>query len=529
MKNKLFLLILPALLALTSCQNAPINKQSRQVLDDIIEDTLAHDEVFGESSVSLVLEPKKTVELNPISTSAPMIGIQTKTDNNSTPDDASDDKISIRYVAAISDGGNLENVTATWTRAIYNADGTVYKASAEKQSLNAYTGLASADDLDDVLTIAEFNSTNSTTSYTHFVVYTVLNIPLATYSDAMIFAYINVDYTDDGIDDGTKSKTVATSVDQQVQFAISDQISEAWSSYVVDLALTPKKNNVNNTYSYGLYPQTVVTDSDLLTALNALGDSAKKINDWYLYNGHYYVTVNAVVDSYSACKFTNGSSITEGEKYWFKCEPIVWKVLSGNYLLSNALLEEVVYYGTLENRTIGEQKVYANNYKYSNIRAWLNGYDGSSYNVSDYSASGTGFLNTAFALNNSYILTTVVNNNDSTTNDATATYACENTEDKVFLPSFQDYLDSNYGFDTDKSASSTTRQCQPTDYARATHAHHSNGGEGWYWTRSPARNSGVDYDGYSVTYIDETGWINGSLTARNDRHCARPAIKINIA
>ena len=76
-------------------------------------------------------------------------------------------------------------------------------------------------------------------------------------------------------------------------------------------------NNGDDTFDYGIYPQTKVTDSSLVTTLNGLNDSYIQGNSWYLYEGVYY----AKKDSDN----------------WFICEAIRWTILanygSGRYLL----------------------------------------------------------------------------------------------------------------------------------------------------------------------------------------------------
>ena len=84
--------------------------------------------------------------------------------------------------------------------------------------------------------------------------------------------------------------------------------------------------------------------------------------------------------------------------------------------------------------------VYANNYKYSTIREWLN----------------EAFYNTAFTDNEKELIqTTTVDNTAKSTNPDTFTtefnngtneYACSNTQDKVFLLSEQEATSSMYGF-----------------------------------------------------------------------------------
>lgn len=263
--------------------------------------------------------------------------------------------------------------------------------------------------------------------------------------------------------------------------------------------VVPTLSNDGKTVTYGLYPQTNVNDSSLISALNSL--TTPESNGWYLYEGEYYAKVSATPYG-SGYKFDNGTTIVSDTTYWFKCEPIIWNVLNDNngeyYILSSVLLDTHYYYGFYDNyidRTIEGKTIYANNYKYSEIRTWLN----------------DDFYNSAFALNNSYIQTTNVDNSASTTNSTSNQYACENTQDKVFLPSYQDYINSSYGFST-STGSTNTRYCRTTDWARArgsdyiTSSVSSYQYTGYYWTRSP--DSEYFYRAwivYSDGYIDTNG------------------------
>ena len=232
--------------------------------------------------------------------------------------------------------------------------------------------------------------------------------------------------------------------------------------------------------------------------------------DWY-----DYAKVSATPnDPYeSGYKFDNGTTIVSGKTYWFKCEPITWNVLSNNdgeyYILSSVLLDAHCYYNSYSNRTIADETIYPNNYEYSDIRAWLN----------------DDFYNSAFALGNSHIQTTTVDNSATTTGSASNKYACNNTQDKVFLPSYQDYINSSYGFSSTSNVSTKTRRCKTTDWTRARGTYCSTSSSylynGYYFTRSPAR--GYDQRASDVYY-------NGSLDLShvNDIDGVRPALTIKI-
>ena len=264
------------------------------------------------------------------------------------------------------------------------------------------------------------------------------------------------------------------------------------------------------TVYYGLYPQTNVNSTSLLCSLDSL--TTPESNGWYLYDGNYYAKVSAK-DHYNSSftpdyyTFDNGTVIKSGTAYWFKCEPISWNVLTNNdgeyYLVSSVLLDVHCYYNSTSNRVIDGQTVYPNNYKYSDIRTWLN----------------EDFYNSAFALGNEYIQTTIVDNSASTTDYSNNEYACDNTEDKVFLPSYQDYHNSPDGF---------SRDCRTTDWARARGAHCSTKSKylynGYYCARSPYS----EYSDYAWC-VDDGGYLDKSYYVDHPIFSVRPAITIKIA
>ena len=104
-------------------------------------------------------------------------------------------------------------------------------------------------------------------------------------------------------------------------------------------------------------------------------------------------------------------------------------------------------------------------------------------------------------------------------------YICDDTDDKVFLLSYMDYVNSSYGFSATVN-STNTRYCKPTDYAIANYCNMYEGGSYdrncYYWTRSP----------YSEVYgcawcVSAKGILNGLSLERN--YCGvRPALNINL-
>lgn len=269
------------------------------------------------------------------------------------------------------------------------------------------------------------------------------------------------------------------------------------------LGITPMFSAKNKTVTYGLYPQKNVDDSTLISALELI---APGTNGWYLYENEYYAKLTATPYK-SNYAFDNETIIEEGTTYWFKCEPITWNVLSDDnveyYVLSSVCLDAHCFDDSRTDEEIGGVTIYPNNYEHSDIRAWLN----------------NEFYNTAFALGNSYIQTTLVDNSASTTDSSDNPYVCGDTQDNVFLPSYQDYINASYGF-----SNYETRYCKTTDWARAIGASCNRyiSYNGYYWTRSPyskyvygAKCIGTD----GSTPFEDTFYAYLSV---------RPALTINI-
>lgn len=231
MKRKCLLALLPALLALASCGNVS-KVEPKPELNNIVEDTLAHDEIFGKSKIAGNLGVRKAYDADVdvpedyVSALEPTIGIQTKTTGG---------KISIRFVAAIKivdfnkdgviDSLDLADTNVFWIRSIYEDDGDVTVVSARKQSTTVYTALAAPSDVEDdgiddnILTIDEFNNEVPGRDYTHFAVYTLLDLPLS-----LGDYYINVAVGRTNITGGfypSISKVLATTIDQKTQFTFS--------------------------------------------------------------------------------------------------------------------------------------------------------------------------------------------------------------------------------------------------------------------------------------------------------------------
>ena len=231
---------------------------------------------------------------------------------------------------------------------------------------------------------------------------------------------------------------------------------------------------------FGEYPQTIKASN--VSIISTTPDT----DGYYLgSDGERYAKVVADPCN-SGYKFSDNSSVTSGNTYYFKVEPIRWRILSesdGNaFILCDSIIANRDYHHTTSSTTIDGQTIYANNYKYSDIRAWLN----------------DEFYKTAFGdLQQALIQTTEVDNSAQSTGYSSNSYACENTSDKVFLPSYREVITIEYGFASSWTYDDTARQMLTSDFSRATGAYMSTDwsyyGNGRWWLRSP-RN---DYSHYA--------------------------------
>lgn len=220
------------------------------------------------------------------------------------------------------------------------------------------------------------------------------------------------------------------------------------------------------TILFGTYPQTIKADNVTIT------DTTNE-NGYFLgSDGEWYAKVVASPDD-SSYEFSNKTSVTSGSTYYFKVEPIKWRILSTDGDTALILCDSIIANHRYDNDS--------NNYMDSEIRQWLN----------------EQFYKTAFTdMQMEIILTTTVDNSGASAGSSNNSYACEDTEDKVFLLSYKEATNSTYGFNTE------ARKMLTSDYSRATGSYmvrrQDYYGIGCWWLRSP---SGDDSDYARSVYI----------------------------
>ena len=191
MNKKLLLLVLPTLMVLSSCgrvNNVQLQKQVN-AFEGIVEDNLAHEEVFGGEAIQTQAIRKLPVVGNETDYK---LGYQLHFDDQGN-DDPSDDLLSIRFVAALKQ----EYATMRWTRGASGNDGDVLQSVDDKwydpvkmeniplESKSFFTTLSSGGA--DTITAGE----GDYTGFAGFIVYSMLNIPY----EATKLGYIGVSLT----------------------------------------------------------------------------------------------------------------------------------------------------------------------------------------------------------------------------------------------------------------------------------------------------------------------------------------------
>ena len=246
---------------------------------------------------------------------------------------------------------------------------------------------------------------------------------------------------------------------------------------------------VGEVISYGSYPQSKVTDKNLLNQLNAqnavwhsfgyyggtgnINDGGMEPMDFMRYTD---VTYNGV--KYRGVTFSKYRTVASGgvpatmgnyslqddygyysnRVYWFRYDPLQWRILDptkGLVVCENAIDSQP--YNNYIYRSSSEyygNSSYANNWVYSSIREWLN----------------NDFINTAFtdAQKQNILSTENCNLNYKSLTGETKThkYDSADTVDKIFLLSYDEALNwVDYGFSISTDASET-RVAYSTDYAK---------------------------------------------------------------
>lgn len=252
-------------------------------------------------------------------------------------------------------------------------------------------------------------------------------------------------------------------------------------------------------YYFGDFPQTISANQE-----NDFYTTEPVFNGWYLgSDGYFYEKCLENLFPQSTIRVysdkTSASVLSANSSKYFKVEPIQWFGINTDsennenviiLISKNILTADIPFYNDKNEdyvRTINGKEIYPNNYKYSTIRAYLNGsYEPDDTQIKAYEDNG--FLQKAFTsyAQNLINVSTIDNSLSSSysytnQNFYNHEFYCENTEDKVFLLSrleetaYAEILKNNYNYHVQ------------TDYAKANYSYNT-----YWWLRSPAASYLVD-------------------------------------
>ncbi len=244
-----------------------------------------------------------------------------------------------------------------------------------------------------------------------------------------------------------------------------------------DMKKTISSMAVGETVTFGSYPQTDVT-SELGAELTK---AAPDTDDWTSYNYYYdgkqsdymkYYDLSYNGGRYRGVYFTkyrprgwdttssayqSANGYNTGKVYWFRYDPLTWRILdpSTGYVICEDIIDSQAfnneYYfngsGYYNDKTYTH---YANNWEYSTIREWLN----------------ETFFFTAFSSGErSQIPCTKLTT--PAYSSSYSKYDVGEAGDYIFLPSYQDMLNTSYRFSSAFSDYDINRRAHSSDYAKS--------------------------------------------------------------
>ena len=301
--------------------------------------------------------------------------------------------------------------------------------------------------------------------------------------------------------------------------------------------------SVGDIITYGSYPQSKVTDSTLMSKLETEGNKYQWIDYNYYtgtgdlsdgnmkpeqdmmyykdisYNGNMYRAVyikkyrpsfTGEISSYgNSYQYKNGYTIDK--VYYFKYELLTWRVLdpTEGFVMCTKAIDSQAYqnfvYDNWEWYNSKSCTKYASDWETSSIRSWLNEV----------------FYCVAFTDAEKSKISTSHLVNKSTRNSK---YDSMDTYDKIFLLSYEDALNTEYGFSSNCSEYDSVKILNSTDYAQSQGCQKrndmSNYHNSWWRLRSPAGSS-------NTAFVYQNGDVFDVAHANGAYYGIVPAFKFN--
>ena len=249
--------------------------------------------------------------------------------------------------------------------------------------------------------------------------------------------------------------------------------------------------------NYGTYPQTHVGDIDIINKLDDINDI--NIRGYYELDGKEYAKIIAnpkktgtYLDNFGNAQYyaySDGCQMISNKSEYFLVEPIKWRILKDNKVLSNIVIDVTKFnessFDFLDSD--GETVIHPNSYEHSTVRSFIN----------------QTFYNIAFSDDQKK---SIIGNGD-----------------KVCLLSSADCVNSDYGFSTNKKVFSVA-----TDYAYAKGLAYSTEFDYfkncYYWTSTPISTP----RGNIYVNCVEDKWVCASLCEVFNFYGVRPCISLQM-
>ncbi|MCM1391529.1 MAG: DUF6273 domain-containing protein, partial [Ruminococcus sp.] len=313
---------------------------------------------------------------------------------------------------------------------------------------------------------------------------------------------------------GTKASAVDYEVGDIIEFGNYPQ-SRVYGALISQLNATSTPWISYNYYSgTGNLSDGKMQPSDYMQYRDVdLGSSRYRAVKFTQYRPYWTGYTHSSVNSYQ-----DDNDYYVNNTYWFKYEPLKWRVLDPSTglimcesIIDSQAYQNTVYYYSNYYYQDTTKTTYANDYAKSSIRDWLN----------------DDFYNTVFSAGQKSNIKTTTLNNDCYSSSYPQ-YNSASTKDKIFLLSHDEAKTSAYGFSSNALTYDIARRAQGTDYAkcqglyvyRSSSSSSTYNGNSPWWLRSP--NYSSDYACEVTSY----GYSNNANIVSSTCDGVRPACKL---